>query len=178
MAFNLNDFRANLPFGGARPNLFQVEITNPVDGSADLRTPFLVKAASLPAHTTGKIPAFYMGRPANFPGDREYADWTVTIYNDEDFLVRNALEAWSNAINSHRTNERGYPAAMKSQAQVSQLSRDGRILRTYKFTGLFPLDIAGIEMSWDTTNTIEEFQVTFSFDEFDVDGGVTGRPLT
>lgn len=178
MVLNLNNFRQNLTFGGARPNLFQVEITNPINSSSDLKLPFLVKAASIPASTTGKIPAGYMGRFVNIPGDREYADWTVTIYNDEDFLVRNALEAWSNDINTHRTNNRGYPAALKAQGQVSQLARNGSILRTYKFTGMFPLDIAAIELAWETQNTIEEFQVTFTFDEFDVDGGTTGRPLT
>lgn len=178
MSFSLTDFRSNLVYGGARPNLYRVEIINPVDGSADLRVPFLVKAASLPAWTQGKIPVAYMGRFVNIPGDREVADWNVTVYNDEDFLIRNALENWSNKINTQVSNERAYPDEVKSQAQVSQLARDGRVLRTYTFHGIFPIDVAAIELGFDTQNTIEEFAVTFSVDDFVVDGGSTGRVTT
>lgn len=177
MAFSLNDFRSNMTLGGARPNQFMVEITNPVDGSADLKTPWMVKAASLPASTNGKIPVPFMGRFVNFGGETEFADWTVTVMNDEDFLVRNALEAWHDRINSHRTNTRAYPAEYKSQAQITQLAKDGTALRVYKFTGIFPIEISSIETSWETNNTIEEFTVTFSLDEFYVDGGVTGSPF-
>lgn len=178
MTFSLNDFRSNLTFGGARPNLYMVEITNPIDGSGDLKIPFLVKAASLPQWTRGKIPVAYMGRFINVPGDAEIADWNVTIYNDEDFLIRNALESWANRINTQVGNERGYPAELKSQAQVSQLARNGAVLRTYTFHGIFPIDIAAIETAFETTNTIEEFAVTFAVDDFVVDGGTTGRITT
>lgn len=177
MAFSLNDFRSNLTFGGARPNQFMVEITNPVDGLADLKAPWMIKAASLPASTRGKIPVPFMGRFVNFGGEAEFEDWNVTVINDEDFLVRNSLEAWHEKINSNRLNTRAYPNEYKSQAQITQFAKDGTALRVYKFTGFFPLNISAIETSWETQNTIEEFNVTFAFDEYYVDGGTTGRPF-
>lgn len=178
VGFSLNDFRSNLTYGGARPSLFRVEITNPVDGSADLKVPFMVKAASLPASTLGKITVPFMGRVVNYGGDREFEDWTVTVISDEDFLVRNAMEAWSNAVNSHSGDSRAYPELYKSQALVTQLGKDGTALRVYKMMGVFPTMISAIDLSWEQQNTIEEFQVTFAFDDWTVDGGTTGRSTT
>ena len=32
--------------------------------------------------TVGEVPVFYRGRQIYVAGDRTYADWTVTVYND------------------------------------------------------------------------------------------------
>ena len=61
MTLNINDFRAKLPGGGARPNLFKVQIYMP--GSENLA--FLAKAASLPSSTIAPIEVPYMGRKIN-----------------------------------------------------------------------------------------------------------------
>ena len=37
MPFNITEFQGNLPFGGARPSLFEVTMTNPINASADDR---------------------------------------------------------------------------------------------------------------------------------------------
>lgn len=175
MSFNLNDFRSNLTYGGVRPALFRVELVNPVNAAADLTIPFRVKAASIPASTVGNIPVPFMGRVVNFGGDREWEPWTTTIIEDEDFVVRNALEQWSNSINSHSGDSRSYPGTYKSQAMVSQLGKDMAVIRTYKMTGVFPTMISAMDLSWETQNTIAEYQVTFQFDDWVVDGGTTGR---
>ena len=60
MAFNIEEIRSQLTLGGARPSLFQVTITNPVNGVADLKVPFMVRASSVPASTVGTTPVpFY-----------------------------------------------------------------------------------------------------------------------
>jgi hypothetical protein len=97
MAFNISDFRGQLEFGGARPSLFEVQIFNPANTTGDLKTPFLVRAAQLPGSTVGTVPVSYFGRQIKLAGNRTFADWTVTIINDEDFLIRNALEEWNNS---------------------------------------------------------------------------------
>lgn len=178
MSFSINNLRAQLTGGGARPTLFEVQITNPIFPAADFKMPFMAKAASLPASTKGKIEVPYMGRKLPQGGDRTFEDWNVTIINDEDFAIRNALEAWSNAINSHESNTRAYPGAYKSQGQVTQFGKDGTIIRVYTFNGIFPLNIAAIETSWAETDSIEEFAVTFAYDSWVVSGGTTGISTT
>jgi len=179
MSFSINEFRSALTGGGARPSLFQVSITNPVDAAADLKVPFMAKASSIPSSTTGMISVPYFGRKIKLAGDRNFDEpWTITVINDEDFLVRNAMESWMNAINTHEGNliEFGTasPAEYKSQAQVFQYSKDGGVLREYTFDGLFPTEISNIDLNWETTDTVSEFTVTFQYDYWRVSGGRTG----
>lgn len=177
MAFNINEFKSQLVGGGARSNLFQVQILNPVDPSGDFKAPFMIKTAALPASTVGQFNVPYFGRQVKYAGDRTFADWSVTVINDEDFLVRNAMEAWLNAINSHDSNTRALPQDYKSNALITQYSKNGDPIRTYVFEGLFPVSTAEIAMDWSTNDAIQEFQVTFSYDFWKVEGN-TGIPTT
>ena len=179
MAFNINEIRSQLSLGGARNTLFQVTIQNPANGAADIKVPFLVRAAQIPASTLGLIEVPYFGRKIRLAGDRTFADWTITVINDEDFLIRNAMEQWSNQIQSHQGNLRNFgtasPSAYKAQAQVTQFSKTGQPIRTYTFNGIFPTEVSPIEMDWNATDTIEEFTVTFQYDWWEVTAGTTGN---
>lgn len=176
--FNITEFRSQLTGGGARPTLFQVQMTNPFDTTGDSKLPFMCKAAQLPASTLGKVEAPYFGRKIQLAGDRTFEPWTVTIINDEDFAIRNALETWSNSINSHEGNIRNAstsaPNEYKTQAQVVQYGQTGQILREYTFEGMFPTEISSIELGWENNDTIEEFTVTFEYDFWRISGGTTG----
>ena len=177
MAFNINEFKSQLTGGGARNNLFQVQILNPVDSTADFKVPFMAKASTLPASTIASIDTIkYFGRTIKYAGERTFAQWSVTIINDEDFLVRNAMEAWMNGIASHDTNLQSLPQDYKSNALITQYSKSGDPLRTYKFEGLFPTDVTAQTMDWDTDG-IQTFDVTFSYDLWMVEGN-TGIPTT
>ena len=179
MAFNINDIRSQLTLGGARPSLFQVIISNPVNPIADLKLPFLCKAAQMPQSELGTIEVPYFGRKLKIAGDRKFANWTVTIINDEDFLVRNALETWNNSINLYQQNITALgtsaPSVYKSQATVTQFGKDGTILRTYQFNGIFPDIISPIDLAWAAIDEIEEFQVSFQYDTFEVLNSITGN---
>lgn len=174
---SINNIRAHLTEGGARPSLFQVIITNPIVASADAMAPFMIRAGQIPASNLGRIIVPYMGRTFPLPGDRTFDDWTTTVINDENFKVRDALEAWSGMINSHRGNVAGRgaaPSAYLSQATVSQYSKDGSILRTYQFNNIWPANISAIDLDWQTTDSIEEFQVTWAYEDWKIIGGKTG----
>ncbi len=185
MAFNVNNFRANgLKLGGARPSLFEVTITPPSgvgQPGGVQRIPFLVRAAQLPAMTVDPVEVPYFGRKIKLAGDRTFADWTVTVMNDEDFQLRSLFENWSNKINSIVGNVGSTPPnAYKTTATVFQFGRTagnasgpGSIIRSYTFNGLFPTNIDAIALDWDTTNTIETFDVTFSYDWWEPANGLT-----
>ena len=171
MAFNVAEFRANMIGDGARPNLFQVSLTFPTiaaNGSAaGQKVSFMAKSAQLPGSTVGIVPVYYFGRELKFAGNRTFTDWTLQIINDEDFVIRNSLESWMNSINSHTTNVRNAaavnPSSYSVDAVVTQYGKAGQELKSYKFVGLFPLDIAAIDLDWGSNDSIEEYGVTFAF---------------
>lgn len=178
MVFSINEFKSRLVGGGARPTLFQIQITNPITGVADFKLPFMAKTSSLPSSRTGSYIVPFYGRQVKYGGDRVFEDWTVTIINDEDFSIRNAMETWSNAINSHVSNTRALPQTYKSDAIVTQFGKDGKVLRVYNFQGIFPSAISEIGLAWEATDQIEEFQVQFEYDLWTIAGGTTGNSTT
>ena len=183
---NITEFRSRLTGGGARSNLFEVSIDFP-DLAIDKRlvtdkVPFLVKAAEIPASNLGNIPVPYRGRVLPVAGDRTFDPWTVTIINDNDFIIRDAMEKWSNSINDLQTAQGTInPEVYQRSARVKQLSRQGtgpgddeKILRQYRFEGIYPNTVSSIPLDFGATDQIEEFQVTFNYLFYEVAGGADG----
>jgi len=177
MAFNVAEFRANMVGDGARPNLFSVSLIFPAivtnGQTAGQKVTFMAKTAQLPGSTIGTVPVYYFGREMKFPGNRSFADWTLTIINDEDFSIRNAVENWMNSINSNAGNIRNNAAlnniSYTVDAQVTQYSKTGSELKKYNFVGLFPIDLAPIDLDWSTNDSIEEYSVTFAYQHWETD---------
>ena len=202
----LSQFKSKLIGGGTRPNLFEVSIpTFPSaiseawsagDDSENGIFKFLCKATALPASNLGSIEIPFRGRTLKVAGDRTFDDWTVTIINDEDFKLRTAFERWSNVM-SKLDDATGVtnPSSYMTDGYVQQLGRgaspatgtasDGEssVLRSYKFFDVFPITVGEIALSYDTTDTLEEFDVTFRYQYFTIgnsaqsSGGAGGEVL-
>ena len=181
MANTLSKFKGILAGGGARPNLFEVNIdkfpgtAEPLTVSDDLR--FLCKGAQLPESTVGLVEIPFRGRTFKVAGDRTFAPWSITVINDVDFKIRNAMEDWMQFIaqygdGSGATNPNDYMV----DATVSQLLRDpttqggttGEGTHTkrtdagqYTFYDIFPTSVSAIDLSYDSSDVIEEFTVEF-----------------
>lgn len=179
MAFSVNEIRSGLTLGGARPTLFNIQFVNPANSAADIKVPILCQSASLPASNFGQIQIPYFGRMVKLAGDRSFEPWTVQIMNDEDFLIRNALEQWCNSINSLQGNLRGFgtsaSSAYKTNAIVTQFGKTGNVLRQYTLNGIFPRSVSNIELNWGDVDRIEYFSTTFEYDWWEVSGGNTGN---
>lgn len=170
--------RAQLQFGGQRPSHFSVQITNPVSPVADLQVPFLVKASRFPEFQLGVIEVPYFGRTIKVAGSRKFSEWNTVIINDEDWAIRNAVETWSNAINSLEGNldtlGSSAPALYKSQGAITAYSKTGNVLRVYQFNGIWPSLVAPIETAWENGDQIMEYGVTWQYDDFVIVASQTG----
>lgn len=199
----ISNFKTALAGGAARPNLFEVSIPNLPDtfkgqGLAwdDESFRFMAKAAALPASNIAQIEIPFRGRTLKVAGDRTFDVWTVTIINDENFKLRTAFELWMNGIskldnNTGSTN----PGAYMCDAYVHQLGRGEKAesrsnyeaagaqgetgvtpLRSYKFYDIFPTNVSQIDLSYDTSDTIEEFTVDFQVQYWEA-GGDSGDQI-
>ena len=171
----IDDFKANLLGGGARANQFRVTITPPAGIAIGLdvrRASFLVTASNLPAQTLGEITVPFRGRQIYIAGDRTFEEtWSTTFLNDTDFMVRNAMELWMNGIND-LADGTGTSALADYQTdlQVEQLDRDDTILKTYIFRSAWPTTVAQIDLSSETADAIESFEVTWRYQHFEASG--------
>ena len=194
----LSKFQSKLQGGGARPNLFEVSIPDLPDAAKN-STPkatwgsdeqenfsIMCKAAQLPASTIASIDVPFRGRTLKVAGDRTIENWNITIINDEDFAIRNAMEAWMNAIAKLSNNTGAVnPSSYMTDAYVYQLGRgyssgrfskansgtdDGETitpLKSFKFLDIFPVSVSAIDLSYDSGDTIEEFTVEFAVQSFE-----------
>ena len=182
----ISQFKTQLRRGGARPNLFEVDITSSTalnnifwDGTDQDDFHFLCKATSMPTQTIGSVDVPFRGRILKVAGDRTFEPWTVTVINDEEFNVRSAFERWSDAINNMESGEGLVsPNDYMGQGTIKQLGRtdigtrdvgadakaggDGKgVLYSYKVQDIWPSEIGSIDLSYESSDAIEEFTVTF-----------------
>ena len=187
---SISDFKSALVGGGARPNLFEVELTTLPGGIAwdadNFR--YMCKAAALPASTIANIDVPFRGRIFKVAGDRTIETWSVTVINDESFKLRNAFEEWMQQIakldnnlgatlpESYMTDATVYQLGRGSSASSSDSSgNENSVLKEYKMQGIFPTNLAAIDLSYDTGDTIEEFTVEFQVQSFQpISGGPNG----
>lgn len=159
----ITDFKSKLTGGGTRSNLFEVELAFPsaidIDVTVLDKSRFLVKTAALPASNLTPVEVSFRGRTLKLAGDRTFESWTITVINDTDFSIRSAFEKWSNYMNRLSDNTgTTNPVDYQVDATVYQLSRDGSILRAYRFYDVFPTAISSINLSYET-DSIQEFSV-------------------
>lgn len=161
----VDDFKAKLAGGGARPNLFKVTLNFPGYAGGDVElTSFLCRAGQLPASTIPAMPVAFRGRQLQMAGDRVFEPWAVTIMNDTNFTVRDSMERWMNGINAHSANTGlRNPVDYQADLKVEQLDKDETILKTYNFVAAFPTAISAIDLAYDANDQIEEFTVEFTY---------------
>jgi len=183
----LSQFKSNLLGGGTRPNLFEVQVNFPTavnlglqgdnpNGAFDQDTfRFLCKAASLPASNIANIDVPFRGRIFKVAGDRTFENWTVTVINDEHFNHYRAFQSWMQNIGNYGDSSgMQRPSDYMGQATVYQLGRnssslqsaaspatDSKTIAQYKFNDIWPTTVSNIDLSYDSSDAIEEFTVDF-----------------
>jgi hypothetical protein len=148
VGFNIANFQAGLTHQGARPNLFQMQLTAPLELSVVGWTT-LCKTAQIPGSTIGVVEVQYFGRPVKMPGNRTFENLTTTIINDEDFVLRHSMEKWMSFLNSHQANKSAIAGGtagfekFTGTLTLTQYSKDGKAdVKPYVFKKCWPVNVA------------------------------------
>ena len=181
----ISNFKSALIGGGARPNLFEVELTTlpaGIEWPAD-NFRYMCKASQLPASVIANIDIPFRGRIFKVAGDRTIEPWSITVINDEDFRIRNVMEQWMELIAKLDTNLGAtLPESYMTNATVYQLGRGSTkssttnegevnaVLKQYEFIDIFPINVSAIDLSYDSSDTIEEFTVDFAVQSYNLTG--------
>ena len=181
----ISNFKSALIGGGARPNLFEVELTTlpaGIEWPAD-NFRYMCKASQLPASVIANIDIPFSGRISKVAADRTIEPWSITVINDEDFRIRNAMEQWMELIAKLDTNLGAtLPESYMTNATVYQLGRGSTkssttnegevnaVLKQYEFIDIFPINVSAIDLSYDSSDTIEEFTVDFAVQSYNLTG--------
>lgn len=176
--FNITAFKSAIG-AGSRPNLFRIQVAPPA-GYVLPNFTFLCRSASLPADSMGLIEVpMNAGRRLKLAGDRTFPDFTTTVLSDEAFIIRSNVEKWQNDIVKTNfaldtigrrsvavTEEESTTALTTGTMEVYQLDGTGADVDKgkVKIYNCWPSDISAIDLSYDTSDTIEEFTITWTYD--------------
>ena len=173
MAFEINAFRTNaLNNSGARANLFDVTIKGAtIAGLTPSEFNFSCKGAAIPPMAVGVVEVPYFGRVVKVPGNKTFENWSVTVINDEGFIVRNGFEKWVASMGTHIGNVQSSASStlasgLYGNATVVHYGKTGStsVLATYNFVNIFPVSVSEIALGWDANDAVEEFTVEFAYD--------------
>ena len=159
----IDQFKAQLIGGGPRANRFRVFLPRSGD-----KIEFLCQAAQIPAATVGVVEQQFRGHVLKLAGDRTFEPWTVTIINDVEFSARTALEAWQIYIQELDSGE-GITSLyyLVVRAFVEQLNKDDSVMARYEFINMFPTSIGAIDLSYETVDALETFDVEFQYSHWE-----------
>jgi len=163
---------------GVRPNMFQVDITFPGEGTSGNKqqlASYMCKSAALPASNVGVIEVPFRGRTVKIAGDRTFDNWSATFINDKEMKIRAYFEEWMKQINTHQANTADIidPTAYGRNVYIKQLEKDdsagGNEVRQYRLWYAFPTSTSAIDLAYDSNDQIEEFTVEFQYSYWTVD---------
>ena len=187
--FNISSFRSAIK-SGSRPNLFKIQVTAPsgLVGANITGYTALVRSAALPSATIGTIELpMNGGRRFKLGGDRVFSEWTSTILNDENYTLRSSLETWQNSMvftnyeiddalgnrsssgGASATAGTATPSGLYGTILIYQLDETGASVPngSYRLVNCWPSDISAIDLSYDTTDAVEDFTVTWTYDYYE-----------
>jgi len=167
---------------GARANKYRVNFSIPAavsTGSNLQDADALCKASNFPSMTIGQIEVFNQGRKLVIPGDTTYTNsWTLSFYNTEDHALRKDLISWMVAADHFQDNKHsGNPSAIMGELSVEQLDSAGNPTAKYTFHNVFVQEVGELTIGDDQVDTVQEFDVTFSFTDWVVGDGELQAPL-
>ena len=177
--FNISKFKGALAGGGARPSLFKFTVTGSPVTLTNLE--YFCQVSALPPLTVTPIEKMYYGRTVKIPGDIVFGDLTTTIYQTEDGNERFNLESWMDKINGHVDNvssleeeTTNFMGKYSGTGTLFQYAKDGTTtLSEVKFVDMWPQSVTEIALSYDTASDLEQFDVTWSYNHYNVTVGST-----
>lgn len=161
MAESLDNFISGFK-NPAKTNLYKLVISGEggavVPSGLDIRA----KGTQLPSADINVMEIPYKGRKVKIPGERTFAEWTVTIMETADMSIRKKFEQWVSAMDSEDQIKRN--TAALSTITVTLLKPDN-VTKSMEYVlyGAFPSSIASVDLSFDEQTAPLEYSVTFQY---------------
>ena len=186
MSSHIQNLVQNVLGDGARSSKYDVmlQFTNPDLFPDQRNVAVLIKNSNFPSKSHQTIDLKYKGRSIPVRGQVKYTHtWECTFYLNENHSIKNAFEAWIEALDE-KVN---YPPAdsnlvastKKKHSSLEDYTKDICIYQQnfedtsqtarYILHNVFPIEVSAVQVSAEGPGQLLEFTVTFSFSYFDLD---------
>ena len=153
----------------SRPYLFLISI--PYLDSDEKVTAF-ARSANLPAYKIGTVEIPFQTQKWRIASTAQFdGTWTVKFLCDEGHSIRHKLIGWMQRAYDPSILRNGAPVEYKADnISVMQLDRTSAMVVRYQFVGMFPTEVAQIEVAHAESNEPEQFDCTFTYDYWTMAG--------
>jgi len=177
MTISIANFKAAFN-GGTRQNRFVVQGTIPYGGGDFSK--FHILVTTMPAVVSTKISYDYFGRKAHYPGEKQYAPWSIKVLDDTGTNnLWKKFSNWQNNINKHVENTgalitpnsdyKAYGWTIKHLNLNGTESNPGPH-KQFILDGCWPKTIDAISFNMGNANAFSDFNVVFVFDSIRIVG--------
>lgn len=148
----------------AKTNLYRLTISPEGAAQAPEGVAFNLRAkgSQLPTSDINVIEIPYKGRKVKVPGERTFAEWTVTIMETQEMGMRKKFEEWISAMDSPTEINRNSDALSTIKCELLQADNQ-TVSMTYNLFGAFPTSIASVDLTFDEQTAPLEYSVTFQY---------------
>ena len=166
---DIKGFRAG--FQGSRSNRYKITGSTPNGIAAIAANTFelYAKSVSFPGSAIGMIPVSYQGRVVKFTGERQFAEWSIQVYDSSGTdNLRELFEAWIDLCDGANTHKQKYDNAAASwTVQFDDTGGDTAstgFQKTMTLYNCWPIDISAIDLKYEAADSFAEFTLTFAYD--------------
>lgn len=171
---NLNDFKANFN-GGTRTNRFRLSGIFPsivgFGSYPDRFDDFHVRSATLLPSALNRIEYDHFGRKLYIPGDRDYLNFTIQVYDDRpnNMSYWHSFHKWQNYINDLGQNFSS--TNLPNKYKMDNLFVDHldlnctNVIKRQILYGVWPKVVSPISLDMTRRNTVNMFIVSFHIDD-------------
>jgi len=165
-------------FSSSRSNRYKISGTMPNGlGKLDDSFTLYAKSVSFPGSQIGMIPVSYQGRVIKFAGERQFAEWSVQVYDVSNSAlapsidIRTQLEAWIDLCDGANTHKQIYnkvadsPWTIEFDDTNDQQGSGGNVYnKKMELYNCWPIDISAIDLNYEAADSFAEFTLTFAYD--------------
>ena len=175
---NIQGFRDT--FRGSRSNRYKITGQKSAGevGTTNLIDPFTLyaKSTSFPGSQIGMIPVSYQGRVIKFTGERQFAEWSIQVYDvsqtSDSNNLRDMFERWIEESDAANRHQQRYDNASTSPWLVEFDDIDADTVGGYgakyqkkmELYNCWPIDISAIDLNYEAADSFAEFTLTFAYD--------------
>ncbi len=186
MSFSIEQFKANLQYGVARPHSYRIILDNPVvaDGG---EVALMCENIELPGRGFATTPLQIYGPPRKLPYQDIYPDVNATFILSADMYERKFFDAWQKEVSDARNYYIEYHDGYARNLVVQKLTDfDGGVYVDYTsvMVDAWPSVVNPTVLSYKDTNSYATMTVTFSYykwltpEDLSSDSGGSGVEVT
>jgi hypothetical protein len=98
---------------------------------------------------------------------------TMTFLLTNDYYIKNMFDKWGQSIIDLETYRVAYKKDIVTDVVIQQLNKQNIPIYGVKLENAFPTTIGGVALSNESADTPNKLTVTFSYDKFVVEDGLT-----